>query len=195
MTEKFDNHSAPTRLLKQKKTVVLGGDNKIDDTEIVHEGEEIIPSFRDDTVLINDDPTLEPISQGNEATVLFRGKTNTTSENSDGDLNTSNEVDELPVTGWLVIVDGPGKGQSMSVNYGIQSIGRSDNQDIIINFGDNMISREKHAKIIYEPNKNKFLLAPGEGKNIPYLNDEDIYVLDEATEVGTELGEVLASEK
>ena len=46
--------------------------------------------------------------------------------------------------------------------------------DIVIT-GDLKISAENHAKISYSDKRNRFNLLPGEGRNIVYLNDEEVF--------------------
>ena len=46
--------------------------------------------------------------------------------------------------------------------------------DIVIT-GDLKISSENHAKISYSEKNNRFNLLPGEGRNIIYLNDEEVF--------------------
>ena len=79
-----------------------------------------------------------------------------------------------PVVGWLACVAGPSKGKSYTVRGGINSIGRSERMDIVVT-GDLKISAENHAKISYSEKHNRFNLLPGEGRNIVYLNDEEVF--------------------
>ena len=79
-----------------------------------------------------------------------------------------------PVVGWLACVAGPSKGKSYTVRGGVNSIGRSERMDIVIT-GDLKISSENHAKISYSEKHNRFNLLPGEGRNIVYLNDEEVF--------------------
>lgn len=79
-----------------------------------------------------------------------------------------------PVVGWLACVAGPSKGKSYTVRGGINSIGRSERMDIVVT-GDLKISAENHAKISYSEKNNRFNLLPGEGRNIVYLNDEEVF--------------------
>ena len=79
-----------------------------------------------------------------------------------------------PVVGWLVCVAGPSKGKSYTIRGGVNSIGRSERMDIVIT-GDLKISSENHAKISYSDKHNRFNLLPGEGRNIVYLNDEELF--------------------
>ena len=79
-----------------------------------------------------------------------------------------------PVVGWLACVAGPSRGTSYTVRGGVNSIGRSERMDIVIT-GDLKISAENHARISYSEKNNRFSLLPGEGRNIVYLNDEEVY--------------------
>ena len=79
-----------------------------------------------------------------------------------------------PVVGWLACVAGPSKGKSYTIRGGINSIGRGDRMDIVIT-GDLKISSENHAKISYSDKHTRFNLLPGEGRNIIYLNDEEVF--------------------
>ena len=79
-----------------------------------------------------------------------------------------------PVVGWLACVAGPSRGKSYTVRGGVNSIGRSERMDIVIT-GDLKISSENHAKISYSDKHNRFNLLPGEGRNIVYLNDEEVF--------------------
>ncbi|MFR5601108.1 MAG: FHA domain-containing protein [Lachnospiraceae bacterium] len=80
-----------------------------------------------------------------------------------------------PVVGWLACVAGPSKGKSYTIRGGINAIGRGDRMDIVIT-GDLKISSENHAKISYSDKNNRFNLLPGEGRNIVYLNDEEVFM-------------------
>lgn len=79
-----------------------------------------------------------------------------------------------PVVGWLACVEGPSRGKSYTIRGGINSIGRGDRMDIVIT-GDLKISSENHAKISYSEKNNRFNLLPGDGRNIVYLNDEEVF--------------------
>ena len=79
-----------------------------------------------------------------------------------------------PVVGWLACVAGPSRGKSYTIHGGINTIGRGDRMDIVIT-GDLKISSENHAKISYSDKHNRFNLLPGDGRNIIYLNDEEVF--------------------
>ncbi len=73
------------------------------------------------------------------------------------------------VVGWVVIVAGPGKGLSLPLGYGANTLGRNKNQRVVLDFGDQQISRECHCIIIYEPKKRLFYLQNGNSVNLTYL--------------------------
>lgn len=79
-----------------------------------------------------------------------------------------------PVVGWLVCTEGPSRGKSYTIRGGINSIGRSDRTDITIT-GDRTISAENHARLSYSDKNNRFNLLPGDGRNIVYLNGEEVF--------------------
>ena len=49
-----------------------------------------------------------------------------------------------PTVGWVVVINGPGKGRSLPLGYGMNKIGRDATQRIALDFGDKEISRENH---------------------------------------------------
>ena len=79
-----------------------------------------------------------------------------------------------PVVGWLACVEGPSRGKSYTIRGGINAIGRGDRMDITIT-GDRTISMENHAKVSYSDRNNRFNLLPGDGRNIVYLNGEEVF--------------------
>ena len=78
---------------------------------------------------------------------------------------------DTPFTvGWLVIIDGPGKGHDLRITAGLNSIGRDQDMKISIDFGDKHISRKDHAALIFDPKNNIFFIKDGHGTNLTYLN-------------------------
>lgn len=77
-----------------------------------------------------------------------------------------------PVVGWLVVVGGPGIGAYKPIFQGNNTIGRAQNQQIQINFGDETISAEEQAFIRYDADDKNFLLVPNLSKtNVVWVND------------------------
>ena len=77
-----------------------------------------------------------------------------------------------PVVGWVVVVDGPGRGQFRPVYYGQNTIGRGMDMRISIDFGDHRISREAHAYVIYDEVERKFFVRDNGKSNIVRVNGE-----------------------
>lgn len=78
-----------------------------------------------------------------------------------------------PVVGWLVVVGGPGLGAYRPIFEGNNTIGRSPNQRIPIDFGDDAISSEEQAYIRYDSAERSFLFVPNLAKtNIVSVNDK-----------------------
>ncbi|MEM6593353.1 MAG: FHA domain-containing protein [Pseudomonadota bacterium] len=91
---------------------------------------------------------------------------------------------KFPV-GWVMIVDGPGRGESFALEAGMSQIGRAEDQAIQLDFGDNSVSRVNHAAIVYDTETHSFILGHGGKKNIvrlngkPVISNEDIKSGDE----------------
>lgn len=79
-----------------------------------------------------------------------------------------------PVVGWLVVVEGPGKGRAVPLGYGSNSIGRGATDRIKLDFGDDQISRSGHAVVTYDPRGRKFYVQHGGGTNLTYLGDQPV---------------------
>lgn len=78
---------------------------------------------------------------------------------------------KAPVTGWLVIIGGPGKGQDFRLRPGRNYIGRAGGMDVVLD-GDPMVSRNKHAIIVFDPVSRSTLCQPGESRELFYLNGQ-----------------------
>ncbi|SMP30989.1 FHA domain-containing protein [Shimia sagamensis] len=80
---------------------------------------------------------------------------------------------QFPV-GWLVVVDGPGKGASFSLHDGLTQIGRGEGQTVRLDFGDNTISRENHAAIAFDGEQGRFFFGHGGKTNLVRLNGRPV---------------------
>lgn len=74
-----------------------------------------------------------------------------------------------PVVGWLVAISGEAKGTSYILRKDKNFIGRSDSMDVVIK-GDQRVSRNKHAIVVYESKNKLFMVQPGESRELFYLN-------------------------
>ena len=83
----------------------------------------------------------------------------------------------LPVTGWLVIVDGPGKGKDFRLIQGENRIGRNSNMEVCLDIGQNSdtsVSRDSHSIVIYDNNSNIFFIERGSSRNLPMVNGKTV---------------------
>jgi len=67
-----------------------------------------------------------------------------------------------PQVGLLVIIEGPGRGFTAPLSYGENTIGRSGDAQVRLDFGDADISENMHAKINYDPETRDFNIVPGD---------------------------------
>ena len=73
--------------------------------------------------------------------------------------------------GWFVCVSGEEKGKSYPIFSGRNFAGRSLEMDIVLS-EDEMISREKHFSVVFDPKSRNFFLLPGTGHT--YVGGEPI---------------------
>ncbi|MDA5092854.1 FHA domain-containing protein [Aliiroseovarius sp. KMU-50] len=76
--------------------------------------------------------------------------------------------------GWLVVVDGPGRGASFMICAGVSTIGRGADQTVCLDFGDTSVSRESHASIAYDEEQNQFFVGHGGKSNIVRKNGNPV---------------------
>ncbi|MEP3636434.1 MAG: FHA domain-containing protein [Paracoccaceae bacterium] len=80
---------------------------------------------------------------------------------------------QFPV-GWILVVEGPGRGHCFALSSGMSQMGRGEDQSIQLDFGDASISRSNHAAVVYDPESRKFLLGHGGKTNIVRLNNKPV---------------------
>lgn len=78
-----------------------------------------------------------------------------------------------PVTGWLVCVEGPDKGRDFRLRSEKNALGRSPSSDVCLS-GDDTVSRERHAFVVYNPRNRTFSVRAGESRGLVYLNGEEV---------------------
>lgn len=83
---------------------------------------------------------------------------------------TKTTTTKYPV-GWLVVVDGPGCGESFTLLTGMTQMGRGEDQPVHLDFGDASISRTNHAAIVYDTTDHTFYIGHGGKANIVRVND------------------------
>ena len=99
---------------------------------------------------------------GDETTILQSRKT------QEADRVPQDEVED-PVTGWLVVVAGPGKGRSLALGAGRNEVGRGTTANVKLDFGDREISRSPHAYITYDDEARLWYIQQGGGRNLVRL--------------------------
>ncbi|NOQ63294.1 MAG: FHA domain-containing protein, partial [Methyloprofundus sp.] len=114
---------------------------------------------------LNNSAAVESVAAGSVANAEKRGNKTVLLKRS----SVATETAEKPIVGWLVVIEGKGKGRSIFFSYGLNKIGRDTGQDIALSFGDDLISRENHASIEFDPKTREFYLSKGE--NLVYLNE------------------------
>ena len=85
----------------------------------------------------------------------------------------SDVMDDPPV-GWLVVIQGPGQGEVVTLGNGVNPIGRAPDERACLDFGDSLISRHRHALITYDPKGRKFYIQQGDGTNLTYVGDAPV---------------------
>lgn len=114
------------------------------------------------------DEVKEATASSGEKTVSYFSQVTSTAEKQS---QKHESID--PTVGWLVCIDGKSFGRTFNIFAGVNSIGRNETNKIVLN-GDNGISREKHAVIIYDPKNRDFYIKSGDGSGLTYLNGDCI---------------------
>jgi hypothetical protein len=81
--------------------------------------------------------------------------------------------------GWLVVVEGPGRGAYFAVSTQVSSIGRGADQDVALDFGDMSISRSGHASVLYDDEQNRFFIGHGNKANVVRRNGQPVLATEE----------------
>ena len=80
-----------------------------------------------------------------------------------------------PVVGWLVCLAGPDRGRDFRLHAEKNFIGRSPLMDVCVP-GDESVSRDRHALVIFDPKKQQFWAVPGDATGLVYLNGDVVHV-------------------
>jgi hypothetical protein len=113
------------------------------------------------------------IETTDDRTVILGPSTRRRSSDSGAEQEVADRMYD-PVVGWLAIVSGPGAGDFVRMGYGMNAIGRAEDQRCRLAFGDEKISRQNHATITYDPRGRKFFIQHGGGQNLTYVNDSPV---------------------
>ena len=130
----------------EDKTIILGGSGKSKHAGVQKE--------------------TKKIANETDKTIIFRKNKESTDSTSE---------DDLPVAGWLVITEGKGVGKDFRLIQGPNTVGRANNNDVVINCGDQTISSNAHITVHYNNVDNEFVITPGNSRNAPRVNDKALY--------------------
>lgn len=75
-----------------------------------------------------------------------------------------------PVVGWLVAIEGTSQGKDFRLYSGRNYIGRNEDMDIQLK-DDPMVSRSRHAIVMFDPLSKKTLCQAGESRELFYRNN------------------------
>ncbi len=76
--------------------------------------------------------------------------------------------------GWLVVVDGPGRGASFALTGAVSQIGRGEDQAVQLDFGDSTISRVNHAAVAFDEETRDFFIGHGGKSNLVRINGKPL---------------------
>ena len=76
--------------------------------------------------------------------------------------------------GWIVVVKGPGRGESFTLKAGVSPIGRDEDQAVQLDFGDTSVSRTNHASIAFDDEDKTFYIGHGGKSNLVRLNGKPL---------------------
>lgn len=113
---------------------------------------------RNATRLIGFDP-----SDGAEPTDLF-----------DTDVTKTDQSAIQFPTGWLLVVEGEGRGHCFGLIAGLNQVGRGAENSISLDFGDTAVSRKNHFAVVFDEEERKFILGHGGKSNIIRLNGKAV---------------------
>ncbi len=167
--EVSDGKVVPADEKKKSAVVIDEADDDDDDSVVITDTVDVVDSAIDDS----QGESLRAAVK--KASANSAGKTMSYFSAATGGNETANapQVSSDPVVGWLVCIGGKHFGQSFIIGAGKNSIGRNDDNRIVLSM-DNSVSRSKHALITYEPKKRNFYLQPGDSSGLTYLNDDYI---------------------
>ena len=100
---------------------------------------------------------------------LFEGN-GKAGEDSGETIGFYNDMPTKPVVGWLVAIAGSEIGKDFRLCSGRNYIGRGRDMDVVLE-GDQKVSRNRHAVILFDPRSQKTLCQPGDSKELFYRND------------------------
>ncbi len=107
-------------------------------------------------------------------TVIMPGHTSSTGYGGAHTDDSVTQIRGMPnvEVGRLTIVEGNGNGERRAVYSGSNQLGRSTENKIALNFGDNTISNLQHAVITFDPGEREFVIIECGKPNPIYINGQ-----------------------
>lgn len=87
--------------------------------------------------------------------------------------------------GWIVVIEGPGRGASFTLTAGLSTVGRDADQTVTLDFGDTSISRERHISIAHDDEDGRTYIGHGGKSNIVRHNDRPLLTTEELNDGDT----------
>lgn len=85
------------------------------------------------------------------------------------------EIQQIaPLVGWLVVVDGPGRGTGIPFGAGMNAIGRGADNAVVLDFGDEEIAESPHAYIVYDEENRSFHITHAGQNSVVRLDDQPL---------------------
>ncbi len=123
----------------------------------------------DATVNVMTEGVTEDAADGLTETLSFQAK------------ESEEQVEEAalqPVAGWLVCVEGKNCGKAYELHEGQNSIGRGEGLQIDLK-GEDSVSREGHANVVYDSKNNCFYAIPVVSSSVYYIDGNKIVLSPE----------------
>ncbi len=192
MADETSGHDDKTVLIRQtptgdQKTILHDQQDTLKQTNALTGTEKTVPQGQDvlGDLGISEPKPISPLPQevpeaqdtSDKTRILYPGAPAEAPQNKEkleSAMQKSKDIYD-PVVGWLVVIDGPGKGGFCPIFYGNNSIGRNSDQRIALDFGDTAISAEEQAYLQYNHKKREFLFVPNLAKpNIVEVNEDNL---------------------
>ena len=147
-------------------------------------GRESKEGYVEDDATLEDGPSSAPPEASEAKTQVYRPQRQQSAEEPKAEDEPEGETKDVaddqtvadPVVGWVVVIDGPGRGNAFSLGYGNNRVGRDESQRVSLDFGDGQISRENHATITFDGKNGRFFIKEGDGRNLTYVGDDPVLV-------------------
>lgn len=94
------------------------------------------------------------------------------------------QPENFPI-GWLILLDGPGRGASFTLHAGLSTVGRDSDQTVCLDFGDAAISRSQHVAIAYDSEENRTFIGHGGKQNVVRFNGKPLLTTEELSDGDT----------